>query len=622
MSVSGARAAPSEASTSTSTSSMSIHSGFQGPTVYYPPSTSMGPGGLSLRPSAPSFDPSGAGGWAPYGDGRGYAGEGVAYGYSEAQCGGDEWSRRAAGVGGPSPYPYSSQHAQQPPIQVTAPPPRPPPQPHQPSFPGSSTQQYPPLTRSGGSFPPASHPSSSSTHSAWATPRAPSLPSPALSTSSGGSSYHQLSHSHAHHPHPSSTTTDRSSSSGSVPSVTPGGYLMRFPDGGVVGFNPSPASSVSGHSTGTGAGAYAASSTSSYSAAGSTRSTSSASTSRTASSSNLRGPTSAVAAAGGSESAATRRRTSHSTSHSLSSGSAGGGSGSAAASEAGSGSGGRKGAGSEKRNGSERGGAARASDKGKECEKDVGSTTAAEGSGIIKAKSNLPLHPSLPAKPAWVTSQPPKERSTSFGSTSALAMAPSSSQDSTPSVGLADGFALAAARPASVASSLSSSSFGLPGTTQLHQHYSAAGYPSPTTYSPAPPPPHPQQQPHHLPPPGAYYGAGPPVPQPWPSRGINVNSEGYYLPPPPPPPPLPSGAPTYPDLLQQAQWTAAAPSPHDPIMQGPELRRPPPRSTALFDPNKPTAGGAGAGAGRRAGSVGRGERGVADVERGVEGLRL
>lgn len=379
---------------------------------------------------------------------------------------------------------------------------------------------------------------------------------------------------------------------------------MRFPDGGIVGFNPSPASSVSGSAS----AAYAASSTSStgYSAAGSTRSlsTGSASTSRTASSSNLRGPASSVGAgtgAAGEGAAPTARRSSHSTSHSISSSSVA--SGSAAVSEAGS-SGGKR-ASSDKRSasGSERGGASSSKGKGREDD-----AAAADGQATIK-KSTVPLHPSLPAKPAWVTKQPPVERTIPYVPGSAAALADATSPENT-------------RRPPSLPSSIPSSSYGLPGTIQpppvIPAPYStpSAGFNSQTT------PPSPQYAS-----PG-YYQA-PPLPpgQAWP-----VGDDGFYGGRPPtlggPHQHLQGSLQQYPNLLMHengAQWPSSSIPMQDPIMQAPEIRRPPPRSTALFDYSK-TSSAAAVSAGKRNASAGRGSaaarEGIAEVDRAIEGMRL
>ncbi|KAM0787126.1 hypothetical protein ACM66B_006378 [Microbotryomycetes sp. NB124-2] len=504
LSVSG-RAPPSEASFS------SVHSGFQGGSAYGPSgSTSMAPFGPPYpRPSAPSFDLSGqTPSWSS------------GYMYSEVH---EQYAGQT--------YVYQQQQAFS--TGPNAPPVHSMPYPH-PSL---------------AAFPPYGYAHGDTTHQqqqqqqSWS--RSQPLPSPALSASSVGSSQHC----------PSSTPSERGS--------TNSAYLMRFPDGGVVGMSTSGSRTASGGSSSTGGvgGPFS----SSVSVA-STRSNSSGHvphrvpikrTSYSASQSvnSVMGNTSSVT----DEEGSTR----------LSSGEV-----------------------------SERASVKSDDNDDGDERKDDGNLQSV--SGTIKAKA----HPSLPAKPTWVSSRQSsggnsvatttskKSRASSFGSASAA------SEDCAMSTSSGGGgqqqkpFVRGPAPPERMASSG-------PGSVAAWQQTSLGAGQQ-------------QQSPYHV-----GERRDPVVTDSQFRRAHAWSAMPQHPPPPPPPPPFVGGPYTHPSvpyphpafsiapvMLPAAQASGVTPGyngtglPYplaatslDPIMSGPELRRPPPKSTALFDPNKPRGSG-------------------------------
>ncbi|KAK4702120.1 hypothetical protein P7C70_g4105, partial [Phenoliferia sp. Uapishka_3] len=648
LSAAGGRPSPSvvsfESSESSSTSA-GRHPAYQaqGPTAYYPQqsmtqlhnqhfhqhpetriiSSQQGP---SLRPSAPSFDPSGGGGWNSYSYGPEYAQAAPGsdpYNYQQWQTSDPsyhgpetDWARQQQQRRqGPPPPPLQSSYDNrndpsrlggysyvQPPIQVTAPSPHP----QHASYAHSMPSHSPPIQFVSPSPHHAYHPPPPS--APWNAPRQ-SIPSPALSTSSGGSY----------------VGADRGS-----------GYLMRFPES-------------SSSSVGLG---YPNRSASSLSSASST------STSRNASS------------------VASARRTAnqtHSASHSLSSIASGGRSDGSSSirrstSTETSGSGGSK-AGS---------GTSEKSRTAREREATVGKTeeedslasrqpseaaagkrreVAADPSTPTAESKKLPLHPSLPVKPGWLTSLPPPidravsvsgiaDRKTSFGSEGggtrrvfSSASAPAS-HSNTPPVGYS------------------------PHGYDQHMLHQSTGFheaPHPGMYGVVGGQ---GQPPHHIPPlltnkqpnPQAYYHPNPAPPlwghqqQPPSLPHSQSHPQGpaqHHQHPPPQPPPTEVyyNQPQHPVYYQPHPHASPAPEQQfsgyypEPIVLGPELRRPPPRSTMLFNPNEPSSS-AGQGGTKRAGSstggsgkripqstmagngTGAGGGKTEEIERGVEKLLL
>lgn len=255
-----------------------------------------------------------------------------------------------------------------------------------------------------------------------------------------------------------------------------------------------------------------------------------------------------------------------------------------------------------------------------------------------KAAVSKPLlHPSLPAKPVWVTTQPPLERPTgggdrtvSYGSdrgdgrTESRRVFSSSSTASSSSSPAPPFVRASSARPQQVPygqlASLDpqSSSAGYYDAAQatlplapppppssalqpLPSHYPTQAYATslPTTItqqtfypphlvSPQPPAQQAWWDPSN-PPPDAYYG----------QQQLPYVQHAQQ-------PPYPDPAMAYQMQLQMA--VAEQEQEHDRMLMGPEMRRPPPRSTELFDPNRPsgTSGigmrrvGSGSGTSRRA----------------------
>ncbi|BGP59314.1 hypothetical protein NBRC10512v2_000608 [Rhodotorula toruloides] len=545
LSVSGSRPPPSIASES----SLSIRSGYLG--YYQPPPSFQVPSGPyggapSLRPSAPSFDPA-TGTWT----------------YGQPQ---PEYT-----YGGRPGYAQPGPAAQIPP-----PPPPPAPYGYPPANPAYAAQQsiygdglpHPP--------PPQQPPS------AWSR----GLPSPALSSSSGGSfppqSFYLSALSQPLQQTPPATTSNDS------------GYLMRFPEGAVVTPGgsvvgpPTPFSSVV--STG-GASLRSGSSLSLASSAsrgtrGATAGSSGPPSLRRLSQSTTHsiGSVSAVSSAPVSEDAASRRSPSNAEDASP-----------------------ETSLGGRSEEGSSRTGASTPASEGRRRDRQptiVGERPAAT-EGDEGAKGKTVLHPSLPPKPAWVATRPPPERTAPAASTS-----PSHVKSSQP---------LPPPPPPSTYSSQSA-------TQRPPLSFAAAAAPAsahPPAYPPVPPPPVPGawnaaagQVSHPL-------GAGMPSfanPGEYPALGQQPSSRTIIAPPPPPPQPYypPQGPPTsaypsWPSHAANGPPPAHPGLPHvpnqpfaDDLMNMPDIRRPPPKSTQLFDPSKPLGG---SGSMRRGGS-GAGHGGV------------
>ncbi|GAA5997096.1 uncharacterized protein JCM10292_006204 [Rhodotorula paludigena] len=539
LSVSGQRPPPSLASDSSAAMKPGIATFYQTPQAMY--------GGM--RPP-PSFDPT-TGTWT----------------YSQAPA--PEYPYYQPHFSGPSPpasaYPYAS------PSPYTPPP--------QPMFEAS-----PPVAP----------------HAAWSR----GLPSPALSSSSGGSLQHPFPPFHA----PPAATPPAPASIASTAGSSDAGYLMRFPEGAVV----TPGGSVVGPPA-----PYAT-----VAGSASLRSMSSASVGSSAS---------RIARAGSAVGASSMRRLSQSTTHSLGSVSAFSSSADAASRKSPSATGdspetsqgGRSDA------GSSTGGSESAASAGADARKRGRQTTIVGGrpgsdsaerddgegyeDGLIKTPSSL--HPSLPAKPSWVAAAAQAERPP-------LAKASSGSG------------------PVRNGQSASPQQHILLPSPPPPPPVGAAQpklppYPAPLSSGIAPPPSFfASQQPYGGP--SAYPGLpqvnAPPAPPPispangapWLRSSAPVSPYGTApsdFPPlggaqpfyPTPPPSLPphgyppawqshaaAGAPpAHPGLAHaptQQAFNAGSPAPApDDLMTMPDMRRPPPRSTQLFDPNKPLAQQQGAG---------------------------
>lgn len=548
LSVSGQRPPPSLASDSSAAMKPGIATFYQTPQAMY--------GGM--RPP-PSFDPT-TGTWT----------------YSQAPA--PEYPYYQPHFSGPSPpasaYPYAS------PSPYTPPP--------QPMFEAS-----PPVAP----------------HAAWSR----GLPSPALSSSSGGSLQHPFPPFHA----PPAATPPAPASIASTAGSSDAGYLMRFPEGAVV----TPGGSVVGppapYATVAGSASF--------------RSMSSASVGSSAS---------RVARAGSAVGASSMRRLSQSTTHSLGSVSAFSSSADAASRKSPSATGdspetsqgGRSDA------GSSTGGSESAASAGADARKRGRQTTIVGGrpgsdsaerddgegyeDGLTKTPSSL--HPSLPAKPSWVAAaaqaeRPPLAKTSSGSGPSRNGQNASPRQHillpsppPPPPVGEAQPKLPPYPAPLSSGIAPPPSFFG------SQQPYGGpSAYPGLQQVN-VPPPPPPMSPANGAPwlrssAPVSPYGT---APSDFPPLGV---TQPFY---PTPPPSLPPHGyppawqshaaagppPAHPGLAHaptQQAFSAGSPAPApDDLMTMPDMRRPPPRSTQLFDPNKPLAqqqGAAVAGGGMRRG---------------------
>jgi len=561
LSVAGGRPSPSVVSESGSSMWSGHHGGIYGGGSQLMP---------SLRPSAPSFDPSMHGGWTPE-----YAN------YSQDPS----WQQQQ--------YPNQPNYSPHPPIQVTAPPSHSPYAASSPSYASSSTSSF------SGPIPPPAFPPSQQYQpvDAWGRAIPPSLPSPSLSNSSGSSMQQPLHH--HHHASSSSTTTSERSTSASS------GYLMRFADTGAVvtpggtvtaghpSF-PSPSSSMIVGPPST------ARSVSSFSSNSQQSSHNSGGTSRTAATSSAAGTGSRTGKSGSTGSQV--RRTSGSLASSVSSARSSGERkvSLTGVSDAGSGS-----SGEVKKRDRQTTIVGRESES-PEVEKEEEEPTESQSRTLASSTS---LHPSLPAKPVWVATKPPRARTPPPPPPVPSSTAEHSSKATPPP----------SFPPSSGTPTASYASPGGPPTLnhpyQLQQQQpptqpSYASYPistnsqppfypqPPQSFSLAPPSNLPQQgqQQNWNRPSGIHYPAAPSFSQP--------SSNGNY--------PIAGGG--YPIVMPPSNWTYAHPSmpPAPPIppqqqqqpssggrsqdnLPFPDIRRPPPKSTQLFDPNRPNAGGGGGG---------------------------
>ncbi|BGP21972.1 R3H domain containing protein [Rhodotorula toruloides] len=546
LSVSGSRPPPSIASESSS----SIRSGYLG--YYQPPASFQGPGGPygavpSLRPLAPSFDHA-TGNWT----------------YAQPQ---PEYT-----YGGRPPYGQPGPGAQ-------IPPPPPPPAPY--GYPSANPAYAPQQPVYGDALPLPPLPQHQPPP-AWSR----GLPSPALSSSSGGS-FPPQSFYPAALPQPLQQTPPATASNDP-------GYLMRFPEGAVVTPGgsvvgpPTPFSSVvstGGDSLRSGSSLSLASSAS-RGTRGATAGSSGPPSLRRLSQSTTHsiGSISAVSSAPVSEDAAQRRSPSDAEEPSP-----------------------EASLGGRSEEGSSRTGASTPASEGRKRDRQptiVGERSPA-ADGDEGAKGKAVLHPSLPPKPAWVATRRPPEPTAPAVSTS-----PSHANSSQP---------VPPPPPPPFASSTYSAS--QPTATQRPPlSFAAAAGPSlvhPSAYPPVRPPPVP----------GAWNAAASQVSHPSGGGMPSFANPGEYpalcqQPPsrttvaPPPPPPQPyyppaqgpsaSAYPSWPSHAATGPPPARHGLPHvpsqpfvDDLMNMPDIRRPPPKSTQLFDPSKPMRrGGSGAGKSR------------------------
>ncbi|GAA5895055.1 uncharacterized protein JCM6883_002303 [Sporobolomyces salmoneus] len=572
LSVTGSRPSPSVASESGSSMWSGHHGGIYGGGSQLLP---------SLRPSAPSFDPNLVG-WTPP---------------PHEYQGGGQYHQQD---------PYQQYHHQvqyaQPPIQVTAPPTN-----HSPYI--ASSPSYASSSSSSISgpvpphhFPPPQHQQHQYGQlNAWGRNVPPPLPSPSLSNSSGNSMQRPP-------PPPLTTSNSERSASGSsgVSGVSGGGYLMRFADSGNVvspiGGVASPSSSIMVGPPST------------------TRSVSSFS-----STSQLSGGSSSASGGGGGG-------TSSRNAASSSNGGTGGGS---RTGNVGGGQGRRASGSLASSVGSLRSGERKVSREG-EVDGTTESKKGRERQTTIRRQSpqqsieqtekeaeetSSSLHPSLPPKPVWVASKPPRPRSPPLP----VAASSSSSRDVPPSTAFSSSSSSPSVQfPPPPPSFIDSASSSRP-PQQIPYPFPSGPPPSnfyhpsssqPPAFSQGPPIPPPSNWNRPTPPPtGLHYPAAVNAPSyssilPQQQQGqypiASSSGGGNYLPSQQPPqwsyahPPLPPTAPQIASMPPQARTG-------DGSMPFTDIRRPPPKSTQLFDPNRPGGGSMGAsGTGMRRGVSGTG----------------
>ncbi|GAA6007948.1 hypothetical protein JCM11491_006552 [Sporobolomyces phaffii] len=579
LSVAGGRPSPSVASESGSSMWSGPHGGIYGGGSQLMP---------SLRPSAPSFDP------------------------SLAEAG---WTPELSGQYPPDPswqHQQQYQHYPHPPIQVTAPPahspysaPSPSYAPPAPSFAPGSIQAPP------AAFPSSQPPSYAQQIDGWNRNFPPPLPSPSLSNSSSSSMQRPSSQ---YHPESSAPPSERSTSASS-------GYLMRFADTGAVvspggTVSPGPAPSFPSPSSSVFVGPPSTTRSVSSFSSTSQQSLSSGGTSRTAASSSAGGGGGGSGGRVGTSSQP--RRPSGSLASSVSSARSGGGSGERRVSITADSEGGAL-AESKKRDRQTT--IRRQSPASSEIERGV------DGPNQSGAhEDNSPLHPSLPAKPVWVATKSPRPR------TPPPVAQPSSTKG--------------AGQPSQQPSHAPPAHFPPPANAPqvgANSRPPQGGYPQyAASMNPAPPPQpsfFPQQQQR---PPQAYPRTDPlpssQVQQPnsalnWPRNGgmhypaapsfapnsapgqYPIGGGGYGSNASLPPAnwgythhghhnhaTMPPAAPTAPPPFAVHSGSRAPPD----AMPFADIRRPPPKSTQLFDPNRPSTVGGGGGSGMRRGVSGSG----------------
>ncbi|GAA5924419.1 R3H and SUZ domain-containing protein [Sporobolomyces koalae] len=551
MSIAGSRPSPSVASESGSSMWSGHHGGMYGGGSQLMP---------SLRPSAPSFDPSLVGGWTHE------------QGYMQDPA----WQQQHY------QHSYPQQHSPHPPIQVTGPSPHPAYAAPSPSYPSSSTSHV--AAPMSGPFQPAAnvYPQIDP----WGRSVPPPLPSPSLSTSSGNS----LQRPHPSHRSSSPPAPNERRSSGMS------GYLMRFAGTGAV---VAPGGTVT-------AGIQPAGSPSSSMFAGppsTTRSVSSFSS------------TSQHSSSSGGNSLRTGSSSTGSGVHNRNPGALGGGgtqlrrpsaSLTSSVSSARSLRDRKDSVGTDSEAGLE-GDSARHERQAtvKSHSSDSGGADA-NRSDSRGRREKSPLHPSLPAKPTWT--------------------APASDRPRSPTRSNLPGNIPAA--QASYSSPINNRQILPPQLNHTHSpaHQHQAPFPPQTTQSNVPfyapsshsfpspqPAPSPSQTPGWNRPAGMHYPAGASsfAPAPGPAPVPPQYPQGMF-------PPPGAGGPN-----QTSNWNYAQPLmmppvpplvPHPASTRGvqaqdsmpfPDMRRPPPKSTQLFDPNRPATGGGG-GSGMRRGASGTG----------------
>ncbi|GAA5957281.1 hypothetical protein JCM3765_000411 [Sporobolomyces pararoseus] len=595
LSVAGGRPSPSVASESGSSMWSGHHGGIYGGGSQLMP---------SLRHSAATFDPSAAtpGGWSQD--------------YSQPYSQDPSWQHQH--------QQYQPQYPHHPPIQVTAPPAHSPYSASSPPYASSSSSSIsrpvpPPLQFP----PPSSQPQSQyGPVDAWGRNMniPPPLPSPSLSNSSGNSM--QRPPNHQQHPSTSSATPSERSTSASS------GYLMRFADtgalvtpGGTVTPGPPPPSFPSPSPSMFVGPPSTTRSVSSFSS-NSQQSLSSGGTSRTAASSSAGGGESAGGSRSGTagSSGAQVRRPSGSLASSISSVRSG------------------------ERKGEIESGLGTSTDLKKRDRQTTirrqspSSTSEVEQRpGDIKkiepGDESSPLHPSLPAKPVWVASKPPQPRSPqpstasppnekSSGSSAVFStLSPSNSSPYPPStssnIPTLQYIENNTSRPPQSPHQPYPVQTNLPQTNfyaQSAQPYPLGGAPLPQSNHH-----HQQQGPGSSQqwsrPTGIHYPAAPSfAPSTAGQYPIGGAGGGSYPGNPQLPPsgwsfahsPMPPTAPSTSHPQQQAQLNSRDAMPFT------DIRRPPPKSTQLFDPNRPNRGGSG--------NVRRGASGTGSV-RSVSGTR-